>query len=133
MASVSSGSTRKAPPTGLLLAAVFLVAALAAAALWPSAPPAREPFDATAWKGRVEALEETGDAGCVRGGMAVDLIESRVLVGATATQVVERLGSPDKAHGAWRYAVGQCGRWWEQSALVLTFDAGARVAQASLQ
>lgn len=95
--------------------------------------PERESFDSAAWKARTDALEETNDAGCVRGGMAVDLVETGALVGATATDVVSRLGNPESSDGSWTYLMGQCGRWWEKNALVITFDASARVKEVVVQ
>lgn len=95
--------------------------------------PERVSFDPATWKARAGVLEKTNDPGCFRGGMAIDLIETKALLGATAAEAVARLGRPESSDGSWIYWVGQCGRWWEQNVLVVTFDAGAKVKQLVLQ
>lgn len=90
-------------------------------------------FDTAAWKAAAGTVAATNDRGCVRGGMAVDLVEKRNLIGATGTEVVSLLGSPQDASGQWSYDVGQCGTWWGQNALVLTFDANGRVRSVELE
>lgn len=125
-------TTVKRPHIGVLGALVLVCSALAAVAL-SGVRPQRASFDAAAWRTTAQVLEETNDPGCYRGGMAVDLIQTRALLGKTATEVIALLGDPESSDGLWIYWVGQCGRLWEHNALVVTFDAGARVKDAAFQ
>lgn len=111
---------------GVFGAVLFVCAAWGALAFY-AARPQRESFDSSAWKARASILAETNDPGCFRGGMAIDLIETKALLGATATDVVSRLGNPESSDGSWTYWVGQCGRVWQDNALVVTFDPAAKV------
>jgi hypothetical protein len=114
---------------GLGLGFLLVVLATTAALLWvyrqPTHPP--ETFDAQGWKAAVPVYGASADPGCVRGGMAQDLIDRQLLVGKSAAQVRELLGEPDgrRSATAWTYELGQCSGWgWSDSVLLLEFDAG---------
>jgi hypothetical protein len=109
------------------LVPLLACAAVAAWALGPPAMPVPEPFDADAWLAREALLAASNDPGCVRGGMAADLVRREVLRGRDATAVVEMLGTPRVEEGAWDYPLGQCGSTWAHNDLRLVFDASARV------
>ncbi len=91
----------------------------------PSHPP--ETFDARVWRSAAPVYGASNDPGCVRGGMAQDLIERQLLVGKSPPQVLELLGEPvRRGTGAWAYELGQCSGWgWSDSELLLEFDAGS--------
>lgn len=112
---------------------VVLVALLLALGATGGSRLERVGFDAAAWKAGAETLAASNDAGCVRGGMAVDIVEKRNLIGATGTEVVRLLGTPQASSDRWSYDVGQCGKWWGQNALVLTFDANGRVRSVEVE
>lgn len=97
---------------------------------WPVVEPV--PFDSGIWLAAAELAEED-EPGCVRGGMALDIIERKLLAGKTATEVVRLLGNPTDTHGGWSYALGQCSGGWSLNDMRLTFDDGARVAKASFR
>lgn len=76
----------------------------------------------------------TNDPGCVRGSMALDLIESERLVGLRHVQVEELLGRPRTDRGTWVYELGQCSGWgWHHSYLTVHFGAGGLVAAAKFK
>ncbi len=66
--------------------------------------------------------------------MALDLIESKRLAGATVPQVRELLGTPDGQEAEWVYALGQCsGFGWEHSELAVRFDSARRASEVRFQ
>ena len=90
------------------------------------------PFDADRWAQSLQ-LDTTADPGCFRGGMALDLIQQRTLLGKREPDVVALLGSPSVVSSTmWLYPVGQCGFLWGHHALHLTFDTDGFVAEAKL-
>jgi hypothetical protein len=82
-----------------------------------------EPFSSSKWIELSSPYKNTNDPGCVRGGMALDLIEKEIIKGKTPKQVSETLGNPDKASGStFSYELGQCsGLGWHSSILVIKF------------
>ena len=85
-------------------------------------------FEPDEWKRSLASISQLNDPGCVRGGMAQNLINSRRLVGLTKPQVVVLLGNPEESHvRGWLYALGQCGLGWSLSFLAIAFDASEKV------
>jgi hypothetical protein len=112
-----------------LLSLAGAVLVLAGWLFWSHRQPTHpaEPFDARAWQAAAPVYQASADPGCVRGGMAQDLIDRQLLVGKSAAQVRELLGEPDgrRSATAWTYELGQCSGWgWSDSVLLLEFDAG---------
>lgn len=123
----------------LLVLLVPAVAALLVAAwLWRSTRQvsyAPEPFDATKWKSALVS-SPGNDPACVRGGMALDLVQKETLTGKSGPQVMELLGTPDEQGPAtWTYHLGECPGWgWNDSDLRLSFDAdNIRVTSATFE
>ncbi|MCZ8252046.1 MAG: hypothetical protein O9318_06225 [Hylemonella sp.] len=83
-----------------------------------------EPFDAKAWKSAAPVYGASNDPGCVRGGMALTLIETELLAEKSPAAVTELLGEPErKSASSWRYQLGQCsGYGWSDSELWVDFD-----------
>jgi len=91
-----------------------------------------EAFDKHTWLVRNFLLTEPGDPGCVRGGMALDLIERKFLIGNLASDVTNLLGEPTGKGNTWTYGLGQCsGLGWYNSELVVAFDRNSRVSTVS--
>jgi hypothetical protein len=60
------------------------------------------------------SLDQENDPGCYRGGMAIELVEKRLLNGKTAQEIISLIGVPiNSTAGSWIYPVGQCGMLWE--------------------
>ncbi len=90
----------------------------------------REPFDQQRWLNGALPLDNNNDPGCVRGGMAIDLLDRNALENLSKESVVRLLGYPNQEHGlTYYYDLGQCSGWgWHHSKLVLSFsNAGAVV------
>jgi hypothetical protein len=112
----------------------MFVAGLAGCAYvaWVATQPAEEvrPFNAIEWEKSV-LLVTSNDPGCFRGGMALNLIERKILVGKTRTEIASLLGTPESStSGTWLYAIGQCGFLWGDNWLELNFGGDAKVARA---
>ena len=82
-----------------------------------------EPFSSSNWVELSNPYKITNDPGCVRGGMALDLIQKEILKSKTKKQVSEILGTPDKiSDSTFSYKLGQCsGLGWHHSILVIKF------------
>jgi hypothetical protein len=82
-----------------------------------------EPFSSSNWMDLSNPYKITNDPGCVRGGMALDLIQKEILKRKTKEQVAEILGIPDKiSDTTFSYELGQCsGLGWHNSLLVIKF------------
>jgi hypothetical protein len=82
-----------------------------------------EPFSSSNWIELSNPYKITNDPGCVRGGMAVDLIQKEILKGKTTEQALEILGNPDHiSDSTFSYELGQCsGLGWHNSILVIKF------------
>jgi hypothetical protein len=78
-----------------------------------------QPFDSLTWKQLYET-SQLNDPGCVRGGMALNLIDSGALVGAPREKVLFALGEPDSSqHHLLTFGLGQCHWDWRHSELVV--------------
>ena len=114
---------------------VSLAIAVASIPIWvaweysrPYAP--IETFDRHAWLARNYLVTIPGDPGCVRGGMALDLIDRKSLVGNLASDITNLLGEPTKKGASWSYDLGQCSDFgWNGSNIVITFDDRSRVSK----
>ena len=131
-------SNRERTISGLLLGLAGAVLALAGWLFWSHRQPTHpaEPFDARAWQAAAPVYQASADPGCVRGGMAQDLIERGTLRGLAPAAVLDLLGRPERQSGpAWAYELGQCSGWgWSDSELLVEFDAsGTRVVRAVFQ
>lgn len=117
----------------LLLAAAACIGALVWMAVTYSSPScAREPFDQGRWLNSALSLAASNDPGCVRGGMAVDLLDRGALQNLSKRSVVELLGEPNSQHDTtYRYELGQCSGWgWQHSSLTLSFSSAGTVVRA---
>lgn len=91
-------------------------------------------FQASSWLSAAAELEVPGDPGCVRGAMALDLIDSKRLIGMKYNEVNALLGPAIKNGGRWTYRLGQCsGFGWEDSALLVDFDNQSSVISARFE
>lgn len=92
-----------------------------------------ESFEDSRWV----ALREHADMydpGCIRGGMALDLVRSEILIGLPkdalqATLVVPSFSQPDMAS----YALGQCSWDWRDSELAVHLDESGNVKRAEIR
>jgi hypothetical protein len=58
--------------------------------------------------------DQENDPGCYRGGMAMELVDKRLLNGKTGPELISLIGVPSNSSaGSWTYPVGQCGMLWE--------------------
>lgn len=110
----------------LLLLAIAAVVIFVAALIWSyyfDVTSQVEPFSSSSWIELSDPYEGTNDPGCVRGGMALDLIQKEILKEKTKEQVREILGKPDDvSESKFSYELGQCsGLGWENSKLVIGF------------
>ena len=98
-----------------------------------STPEQKRSFESDEWKRSLALINQAKDPGCVRGGMALDLIDNKRLVGLTKAQVAGLLGNSDESHAKhWLYSVGQCGFDWRQSFLTIRFDLNEKVTNAGI-
>lgn len=122
--------------TKLLLGSVALITMAAAYGFWAFNQPSHpsETFSAAEWAKRRDIYSVSADPGCVRGGMALDLMNRQLLAGLQDTQVATLLGAPDdQSHRSWRYELGQCsGFGWHSSQLVVTLSTAGSVDQVEL-
>lgn len=114
---------------------VLMMAALAYARwafLGPSHPP--EAFVADEWRERLNVIANSNDPGCVRGGMALDLIDRELLDKLQAIQVATLLGPPDQqSNSSWGYELGQCsGFGWHNSRLLVKLGSTGLVEQVEI-
>ena len=90
-------------------------------------------FESEDWKKSLLLIYATNDPGCIRGGMAVDLISNKRLVGFTQVQVAALLGNPQESHlRRWLYSLGQCGFAWGFSNLRVDFGTNGVVTNAAI-
>jgi hypothetical protein len=94
-----------------------------------------ERFEANLWNERANVYSVSNDPGCVRGGMAVDLLKRNLLLAKSSAEVNELLGRPDKSDSASiSYELGQCsGFGWESSILRVGFDENGKVKRAKIE
>jgi hypothetical protein len=83
----------------------------------------REPFISSEWIKQENPYSESGDPGCVRGGMALDLIKNNLIINRNTEEVIALLGQPSSPSKInFSYELGQCsGLGWESSVLVIEF------------
>lgn len=113
----------------VLTLAGFLVA-------WSAAQPTveAEPFSRDIWLQAADVAGAIGDPGCVRGAMALDLLNSKRLTGLSKVKVEHLLGKPAEFGDGWSYSLGQCsGFGWSHSVLVLQFGVPDNVVSARFQ
>lgn len=106
------------------IAVLGLVTGIAALMAWSFYQPivSAEPFVPSRWAAGAELADGVGDPGCVRGGMALDLIDREQLMGMTTEEISAILGTPMRHGSEWTYALGQCsGYGWHHSGLVVRF------------
>ena len=116
------------------LSVVVLVLSTTVWIVWEFSQPseAKQRFIRTEWLARESLATGIGDPGCVRGGMALDLIDRELLLGMRTAEVLALLGSTSRQDSDWCYALGQCsGLGWYDSELIVRFDTSNRVASVS--
>lgn len=92
-----------------------------------------EPFAANKWRDR-QAQAQLNDPGCVRGGMALTLIQTDRLINLSRREVAALLGpSEGRSSDQFCYSLGQCHWDWEHSELLLFFDANGLVERAEIR
>ena len=122
-------------PKKIVVIALVAVLASCVYVAWVISQPSEKPlpFDPAEWE-QSALLDTSADPGCFRGGMALDLIDRKTLLGRTRPEVAALLGAPPSAtSGLWLYPVGQCGLLWGHHALHVTFGPDAKVTRASLE
>lgn len=92
------------------------------------------PFSSSAWKEAANVYAHSPDPGCVRGGMALDIIASKVLQNMSTAEVKSLLGEPDGIRkGQLHYELGQCsGFGWHNSILRVGFLENQTVAEVAI-
>lgn len=122
--------------TGVLVA--FILIALIGWLMWFfhfGVDATAEHFEANVWNERANVYALSNDPGCVRGGMAVDLLKRNLLLAKSFTEVNALLGRPDR----WEstsivYELGQCsGFGWDSSILRVGFDENRTVNRARIE
>jgi hypothetical protein len=94
----------------------------------------RTTFSPTAWKEKANVYAHNGDPGCVRGGMALDIVATNLLQRKSISEVKVLLGEPDgkKVQGIY-YELGQCsGLGWHDSVLQVSLSKNQQVTNASI-
>ncbi len=83
----------------------------------------RATFSSEAWKATANVYASSNDPGCVRGGLALDVVATGMLRGKLFEDVESLLGEPDgKQEGEPYYELGQCsGLGWHDSVLQVNF------------
>jgi hypothetical protein len=93
-----------------------------------------QPFQRAPWLSGAGVLESVGDPGCVRGAMALELIDSNRLIGMTSEELAALLGPASEKGADWTYPPGQCsGSGWEDSTLMIELDSEKKVISAGFQ
>ncbi len=111
----------------LVALVVFIILLFIANMIWAyyfEVSAVRERFNSAAWIKQENPYSESFDPGCVRGGMALDLIKTDLIINHNAEQVVALLGKPKASEKSdFSYALGQCsGFGWLNSILVVKFE-----------
>jgi len=93
-----------------------------------------EEFDSKKWKSLSEVSQVT-DPDCYRGGMALSIIESDLLIGKDRVDVITILGTPsDSISNRIRYDVGMCSHLgWKHSRMKVHFDQNDKVTSVVLE
>lgn len=93
-----------------------------------------QPFQRASWLSGSSVLESVGDPGCVRGAMALELIDSNRLTGMNSEELTALLGPATEKGTDWIYPLGQCsGFGWEDSALMINLGSEKKVISARFQ
>ena len=94
----------------------------------------RSAFSSTAWNDKANVYAHSNDPGCVRGGMALDIIATGLLQKKSLTEIKSLLGEPDgtMADGVY-FELGQCsGLGWHNSILKIYFNKNQEFAKAAI-
>lgn len=92
------------------------------------------PFQRASWISGAGVLQSVGDPGCVRGAMALDLVDSNRLLGLSGEELTALLGPATDRGADWMYPLGQCsGFGWEDSALMIKLGSEKRAISARFQ
>ena len=91
-------------------------------------------FSSKAWKNSADIYAHSNDPGCIRGGMAIDILESELLHGKSITEVKSLLGEPALGTNALlSYELGQCsGFGWHNTLLGVSFNSEGEFLSASI-
>lgn len=120
---------------GILLVLGTLLSCIVAIIYWSSTAfhAQYEPFEVSRWIDLRE-YAEMNDPGCIRGGMALGLIRSDLLIGLSKDSLRATLGDPSLAQAdVASYALGQC-RWdWRHSELAVHLGESDRVTRAEIR
>ena len=94
----------------------------------------RSTFSPASWKEKANVYAHSADLGCVRGGMAIDIVETNLLRGKPIAEVKTLLGEPDGAkEGQIYYELGQCsGHGWHNTIFQISFIKNQQVANAAI-
>lgn len=94
----------------------------------------RSAFSAATWKERANVYAHNSDPGCVRGGMALDIVATDLLKGKSISAVKALLGNPDGTKGKEiYYELGQCsGLGWHDSVLQVALSNDELVTNVSI-
>ncbi|RTL01008.1 MAG: hypothetical protein EKK59_03595 [Neisseriaceae bacterium] len=86
-------------------------------------------FSSNAWKQGAHVYQHSNDPGCIRGGMALDIVEAGILHGKLIEEVKLLLGEPNLVEQTViGYELGQCsGFGWHNSVLEIEFSSEKRV------
>ncbi len=84
----------------------------------------RTTFSPIEWKEKVDVYTHSNDPGCVRGGMALDIIATDTVHRMPINDVASLLGEPDgKKESNIFYELGQCsGFGWQSTILQVNFN-----------
>lgn len=95
----------------------------------------RTAFSPETWKEKANVYAHNSDPGCVRGGMALDIVATNLLEGKSITEVKSLLGEPDGTEEEeFYYELGQCsGLGWHNSVLQVRFRNNQQVTNAAIQ
>ena len=94
----------------------------------------RTSFASDIWQDNTNIYADSNDPGCIRGGMAIDLVETKLLRGKTISEVTYLLGDPIEASDqALHYELGQCsGFGWYNTLLSVSVNNNGEVSRASI-
>lgn len=92
----------------------------------------RSPFLPAAWKNKANVYAHNSDPGCVRGGMALDIVATNLIQGKSITEVQSLLGEPyETRKSGIRYELGQCsGHGWHSTVLQVNISSNQQVTNA---
>ena len=118
--------------TSIALCTLAVLLAVLAYVNFTAVHAAPEPFNASDWRERAEQAKQP-DPGCARGGMALTLLDDRLLNKLGKNEVIARLGPAEVMRDdQLRYTLGQCHWDWRQSDLVITVAPDGAVVGATI-